>query len=270
VLEVCEPRALEDFGDKIVMYARSMTVREIQGFLLEQYGTEASPDFISSVTDEVMAEVTAWQAWPLEPMYPAVFFDAAVVRNKAVCLALGVLPDDTREILGLSIENTEGAKFRMKVFNDLKMRGVHDILIAVTDGLKGMPEALAAVFPATTLQTCIVHLIRNSLDYASWKDRRGLAAVIRLIYTAPIAEAAQAELDAFADGPWGQRFPTVSAAWRNAWDRVIPFFAFPPAVRKVIYTTNAIKNINSQLRKIIKTRGHFPPTRLPPSSSGWH
>ncbi|MBU9581132.1 IS256 family transposase, partial [Ralstonia mannitolilytica] len=182
----------------------------------------------------------------------------AVVRNKAVYLALGVLPDGTRDILGLWIENTEGAKFWMKVFNDLKTRGVNDILIAVTDGLKGMPEALAAVFPATTLQTCIVHLIRNSLDYASWKDRRELAAAIRPIYTAPSAEAAQAELEAFADSPWGQRYPTVSAAWRNAWDRVIPFFAFPPAVRKVIYTTNAIESINAQLRKIIKTRGHFP------------
>ncbi|QTD90884.1 IS256 family transposase [Burkholderia anthina] len=260
-------RRFTGFDDKIVaMYARGMTVREIQGFLQEQYGTEVSPDFISSVTDEVMAEVTTWQARPLEPMYPVVFFDAlrvkiredAVVRNKAIYLALGVLPDGTRDILGLWIESTEGAKFWMKVFNDLKTRGVNDILIAVTDGLKGMPEALAVVFPATTLQTCIVHLIRNSLDYASWKDRRGLAAAIRPIYTAPSAEAAQAELDAFADGPWGQKFPPVSAAWRNAWDRVIPFFAFPPAVRKVIYTTNAIENINSQLRKIIKTRGHFP------------
>ncbi|NML34702.1 IS256 family transposase [Paraburkholderia antibiotica] len=260
-------RRFTGFDDKIVaMYARGMTVREIQGFLLEQYGTEVSPDFISSVTDEVMAEVTAWQARPLEPMYPVVFFDAlrvkiredAVVRNKAIYLALGILPDGTRDILGLWIESTEGAKFWMKVFNDLRTRGVNDILIAVTDGLKGMPEALSAVFPATTLQTCIVHLIRNSLDYASWKDRKGLAAAIRPIYSAVSAEAAQAQLDEFADGPWGQKFPPVSTAWRKAWDRVIPFFAFPPAVRKVIYTTNAIENINSQLRKIIKTRGHFP------------
>lgn len=260
-------RRFTGFDDKIVaLYARGMTVREIQGFLLEQYATEVSPEFISSVTDEVMAEVTAWQARPLEPMYPVVFFDAlrvkiredAVVRNKAVYLALAVLPDGTRDILGLWIEGTEGAKFWMRVFNDLKTRGVGDILIAVTDGLKGMPEALAAVFPATTLQTCIVHLIRNSLDYASWKDRKALAAAIRPIYTAVSAEAAAAELEAFAEGPWGQKFPTVSAAWRNAWDRVIPFFAFPPAVRRVVYTTNAIENINSQLRKIIKTRGHFP------------
>jgi putative transposase len=199
-------------------------------------------------------------------MYPVVFFHAlrvkiredAVIRNKAVYLALGVLADATRGILGLWIESAEGAKFWLKVFNDLKTRGVNDILIAVTDGLKGMPEALAAVFPATTLQTCIVHLIRNSLDYASWKDRHALAAAIRPICTAPSAEAAQAELDTFVQGQWGQRFPTVCAAWRSAWDRVIPFFAFPPEVRRVIYTTNAIESINAQLRKIIKTRGHFP------------
>ncbi|MDR1995347.1 IS256 family transposase [Azonexus sp.] len=260
-------RRFTGFDDKIVaMYARGMTIREIRGFLAEQYGTEVSPEFISSVTDAVMAEVTAWQSRPLEPMYPVVFFDAlrvkireeGVVRNKAIYLALGVLPDGTRDILGLWIENTEGAKFWMKVFNDLKTRGVADVLIAVTDGLKGMPEALAAVFPATTLQTCIVHLIRNSLDYASWKDRKALAAAIRPIYTASSAEAALAELEAFAQGPWGEKFPTVAAAWHRAWDRVIPFFAFPPAIRRVIYTTNAIESINARLRKIIKTRGHFP------------
>jgi len=260
-------RRFTGFDDKIVaMYARGMTMREIQGFLLESYAVEVSPEFISSVTDAVMAEVSAWQARPLEPMYPVVFFDAlrvkikedAVVRNKAIYLALGVLPDGTRDILGLWIEGTEGAKFWMKVFNDLKTRGVGDILIAVTDGLKGMPEALAAVYPATTLQTCIVHLIRNSLDYASWKDRKALAAAIKPIYTAASAEAAQAELDAFEQGPWGRKFPTVVAAGRRAWDRVIPFFAFPPAVRRVIYITNAIESINARLRKIIKTRGHFP------------
>ena len=243
-----------------------MTVREIQGYLAEMYSVEVSPELISKVTDAVMSEVTAWQSRPLETMYPVVFFDAlrvkiredAVVRSKAVYLALGILPDGSKDILGLWIENTEGAKFWMKVFNDLKTRGCNDILIAVTDGLKGMPEALAAVFPATTLQTCIVHLIRNSLDYASWKDRKALAAAIKPIYTAPSAEAAQAELDALADGPWGSKFPTVVAAWRRAWDKVIPFFAFPPEVRKVIYTTNAIESVNARLRKIIKTRGHFP------------
>src|SRR5581483_3795684 len=172
--------------------------------------------------------------------------------------SLGVLPDGSRDILGLWIENTEGAKFWLKVFNDLKTRGCNDILVAVTDGLKGMGEALGAVFPATALQTCIVHLIRNSLDFASWKDRKGLAAAIKPIYTAPSAEAAQAELDAFEQSVWGQKFPPVVAAWRRAWDKVIPFFAFPPEVRRVIYTTNAIESVNARLRKIIKTRGHFP------------
>ena len=260
-------RRFTGFDDKIIaMYARGMTVLEIQGFLAEMYSVDVSPDLISSVTDAVMSEVMAWQTRPLESMYPVVFFDAlrvkiredAVVRSKAVYLALGVLPDGTRDILGIWIENTEGAKFWMKVFNDLKTRGVHDILIAVTDGLKGMPEALGAVFPATTLQTCIVHLIRNSLDFASWKERKALAAAIKPIYTAVSAEAAQAELDTFEAGPWGQKFPTVVGAWRRAWDKVIPFFAFPPEVRRVIYTTNAIESVNARLRKIIKTRGHFP------------
>ena len=260
-------RRFTGFDDRIIaLYARGLTVREVQGFLRESYGTEVSPEFISSVTDAVMAEIAIWQSRALEPMYPVVFFDAlrvkiredAVVRNKAVYLALGVLPDGSRDILGLWIENTEGSKFWMKVFNDLKTRGVQDILIAVTDGLKGMPEALAAVFPATTLQTCIVHLIRNSLDYANWKHRKLLAAALKPIYTAPNAELAEAELDAFEQGPWGKQFPTVVAAWRRAWGHVIPFFAFPPQIRRVIYTTNVIESVNSRLRKIIKTRGHFP------------
>ena len=260
-------RRFTAFDDSIVaLYARGLTVREIQGYLAETYGTEVGHDLISTVTDGVLAEVTAWQARPLEPVYPVVFFDALrvktrednVVRNKAVYLALGVRRDGTREILGLWIETTEGAKFWMKVFNDLKTRGVNDILIAVTDGLTGMPAALAAVFPRTTLQTCIVHLIRNSLDYASWKDRKPLAAALRPIYAAASAEAALAALDAFEEGEWGRKFPTVAAAWRRAWDQVIPFFTFPPAIRRVIYTTNAIESLNARLRKIIKTRGHFP------------
>ena len=260
-------RHFTGFDDKIIaMYARGMTVREIQGFLAQMYGTEVTPDFISTVTDAVLAEITGWQSRPLEPMYPVVFFDALrvkirednVVRNKAVYLALGVLPDGSRDILGLWIEHTEGAKFWMKVFNDLQTRGLTDILIAVTDGLKGMPEALGVTYPATTLQTCIVHLIRNSLDYASWKDRKALAQALKPIYTAVNAEAAEAELAAFETGPWGQKFPTVTASWRRAWTHVIPFFAFPPEVRRVIYTTNAIESVNARLRKIIKTRGHFP------------
>ena len=260
-------RRFTGFDDKIIaMYARGMTVREIQGFLAQMYATDVTPEFISSVTDAVLAEVSAWQSRPLEPMYPVVFFDALrvkirednVVRNKAVYLALGVGADGTREILGLWIENTEGAKFWMKVFNDLKTRGLADILIAVTDGLKGMSEALAVVYPLTTLQTCIVHLMRNSLEYASWKERKALAAAIRPIYTAVSAESAEAELAAFEAGPWGQKFPTVAASWRRAWSNVIPFFAFPPAVRRVIYTTNALESVNARVRKIIKTRGHFP------------
>ena len=260
-------RRFTGFDDKIIaMYARGMTVREIQGFLLEQYGTQVSPEFVSSVTDAVMDEVTAWQTRPLETMYPVVFFDAlrvkiredGVVRNKAVYLALAVLPDGTRDILGLWIEQTEGAKFWMKVFNELKTRGTQDILIAVTDGLKGMEQALNAVFPATTLQTCIVHLIRSSLEYASWKERRTVAAALRPIYTAATVEAALAALVQFEQGPWGQRYAPIADAWRRAWDRVIPFFTFPPAIRKVIYTTNAIESINAQLRRAVKTRGHFP------------
>jgi transposase-like protein len=260
-------RRLTGFDDKIIaMYARGMTVREIQGFMAEMYAVDVSPDLISSVTDAVLGEVATWQARPLEAMYPVVFFDAlrvkirqdGVVRNKAVYLALGMLPDGTRDILGIWIENTEGAKFWMKVFNDMKTRGCNDVLIAVTDGLKGMGEALEVVYPATTLQTCIVHLIRNSLDYASWKDRKALAAAIKPIYTAPSAEAALAELDGFEQGPWGVKFPTVVGAWRRVWDKVIPFFAFPPEVRRVIYTTNAIESVNARLRKILKTRGHFP------------
>jgi transposase-like protein len=169
-----------------------------------------------------------------------------------------VLPDGTRDILGLWIEQTEGAKFWLKVFTDLKARGCRDILIAVTDGLKGMADALEASYPQTTLQTCIVHLIRNSLDFANWKERKPLASALREIYTAPNADAAQEALDEFARGPWGTKFPTVVAAWRRAWVHVIPFFAFPPDIRRLLYTTNALESVHAQLRKIIKTRGHFP------------
>jgi putative transposase len=260
-------RRFTAFDDSIVaLYARGLTVREIQGYLIETYGTEVSPQLISTVTDAVLSEVTVWQSRPLEAIYPVVFFDALrvkirednVVRNKAVYLALGVRRDGTREVLGLWIETTEGAKFWMKVFNDLRTRGVLDILIAVTDGLTGMSQALEVVFPKTTLQTCIVHLIRNSLDYASWKDRKPLAAALRPIYAAASAEAAEAALDAFETGEWGRKFPTVVAAWRRAWGQVIAFFTFPPEIRRVIYTTNAIESVNARVRKIIKTRGHFP------------
>jgi transposase-like protein len=260
-------RRFTGFDDKVIaLYARGMTVREIQAFLAEMYAVAVSPDLSSSVTEAVTAEIAAWQTRPLEPMYPVVFFDAlrvkirdeATVRTKAVYVALGVLRDGTRDILGLWIEQTEGAKFWMKVFTDLRTRGCQDILIAVTDGLRGMPEALAAVFPMTTLQTCLVHLIRRSLEFASWKERKPLAAALRPIYTAPSADAAAAALDAFERGPLGARFSPVMAAWRRAWPQVIPFFAFPPAVRRILYTTNALESVHARLRKIIKTRGHFP------------
>jgi putative transposase len=260
-------RRFTGFDDKVIaLYARGMTVREIQAFLKEMYAVDVSPDLISTVTDAVVAEVTAWQSRPLEPMYPVVFFDAlrvkirdeAVVRSKAVYLALAILPDGSRDILGIWIEQTEGAKFWMKVFTDLKTRGCHDILIAVTDGLKGMSEALAAIFPGTTLQTCIVHLIRHSLDFANWKERQPLAKALRPIYAARDADAGRVALDDFASSPWGVRFPPVVAAWRRAWTHVMPFFAFPPDVRRVIYTTNALESVHARVRKIIKTRGHFP------------
>ena len=201
-----------------------------------------------------------------ERLYPVVPFDClrvkvrdeGVVRNKAIYLALGVLPERTRDVLGLWIEQTEGAKFWMKVVNDLKGRGVEDILIAVVDGLKGFPEAIGAVFPQTTVQTCIVHLIRNSLEFASWKDRKAVAAAFKAIYQAPSEAAAQAALGVFAEGPWGAKYASIPGLWRRAWEHVIPFFAFPPEVRRVIYTTNAIESLHMRLRKIIKTRGHFP------------
>jgi transposase-like protein len=260
-------RRFTGFDERIIaMYARGMSVREIQGFLAEHYGTEVSPDFISSVTDEVMAEALSWQSRPLEAMYPVVFFDAlrvkirddGVVSNKAVYLALGIQADGQRDVLGLWIEQTEGAKFWLKVFNELKTRGCQDILIAVVDGLKGLAEAIGAAYPKTTVQTCIVHLIRNSLEYASYKDRKVLAAALRPIYAATSEEAGRQALQEFADGPWGVKYPTIVQSWQRAWEHVIPFFVFPPEIRRVVYTTNAIESLNMQLRKIIKTRGHFP------------
>ncbi|WP_370540047.1 IS256 family transposase [Burkholderia cenocepacia] len=260
-------RRFTGFDERIIaMYARGMSVREIQGFLAEHYGTEVSPDFISSVTDEVMAEALSWQSRPLETMYPVVFFDAlrvkirddGVVSNKAVYLALGIQADGQRDVLGLWIEQTEGAKFWLKVFNELKTRGCQDILIAVVDGLKGLTEAISAAYPRTTVQTCIVHLIRNSLEYASYKDRKVLAAALRPIYAAASEEAARQALQDFADGPWGAKYPTIVQSWQRAWEHVVPFYVFPPEIRRVVYTTNAIESLNMQLRKIIKTRGHFP------------
>jgi transposase-like protein len=260
-------RRYEGFDELILsLYARGMSTRDIRAHMTEMYQVEVSPEFISTVTDEVMAEVVAWQARPLEPMYPVIFFDAlrvkirdeGLVRNKAIYLALGILADGSRDILGLWVEHTEGAKFWLKVFNDLKTRGVEDVLIAVADGLKGLPEALMAAYPDVVLQTCIVHLIRNSLDYASWKDRKAVAAALRPIYTAPNVAAAEAALTAFEHSEWGIKLPHVAPAWQRVWAYVTPFFAFPPEIRRVIYTTNAIESVNARVRKAIKTRGHFP------------
>jgi len=259
-------RRLDGFDDRIVsLYARGMTVREIQGHLRELYGVEVSPDLISRVTDAVLEEVRAWQTRPLDPLYPVVFFDAlrvkirdeGLVRNKAVYVALAITAEGDKEVLGLWIEQTEGAKFWLKVMNELKARGVGDILIAVVDGLTGFPDAIGAVFPQTTVQTCIVHLIRNSLAFVSWKDRRTVLPDIKAIYRAETIEAAAARLDEF-EAEWGSRYPAIGPMWRRAWEHVVPMFAFPPAIRKMIYTTNAVESLHRSLRKIIKTRGSFP------------
>jgi putative transposase len=260
-------RRFPGFDEKIIsMYARGMSVREIQGHLVELYGLEVSPDLISTVTDAVLETVAEWQNRPLEQSYPLVFFDAlrvkirdeGLVRNKAVYIALGVMSDGTKDILGLWIENTEGAKFWLRVMNELKNRGINDVLIAVVDGLKGFPEAINAVFPETVVQTCIVHLIRHSLDFASYKDRKILVGALKTIYRAKDAEAGKAALEAFDAGHWGKKYPAIGQSWRRNWDRVIPFFAFPDAVRRIIYTTNAIEALNAKLRRAVRTRGHFP------------
>ena len=260
-------RRFPDFDTKIIsMYARGMTVREIRGHLEELYGIDVSPDLISTITDAVLETVTEWQGRPLDDCYPLVFFDAirvkvrdeGFVRNKAVYIALGILPDGTKEILGIWIEQTEGAKFWMRVMNELKNRGVADILIAVVDGLKGFPDAINAVFPETVVQTCIVHLIRNSMSFASWKDRKAIAQSLRSVYRAENAEAGLAALEAFEEGPWGAKYPAIAQSWRRHWEQVIPFFAFSAPIRRIIYTTNAIEALNSKLRRAVRTRGHFP------------
>src|SRR5450755_1450809 len=260
-------RRFPGFDDKIVsMYARGMSVREIQGHLRELYGIEASPQLISTVTDAVLEEVGRWQSRPLDPLYALVFLDAlrvkmrdeGTVRNKAVYLAIGVTPEGRKDVLGIWIEQTEGAKFWLRVMTEIKSRGVNDILIAIVDGLKGFPEAINAVFAETQIQTCFVHLIRNSLDFCSWKDRKPVAQELKTVYRAEDAQAAAAALQEFEDGPWGKKFAAITAMWRRHWAHVIPFFAYPPEVRKMIYTTNAIESLNAKLRRSVRIRGHFP------------
>jgi putative transposase len=260
-------RRFPGFDDKIVsMYARGMSTREIQGHLRELYGIEVSPDLVSAVTDAVLEEVAAWPARPLEPVYPLVFSDAlrvkvreeGLVGTKAVHIALGLRADGTKEILGLWLEQNAGAKFWLRVMNELKTRGVEDVLIAVVDGLKGFPEAIAAVFPDATVQTCIVHLLRQSLAFVSYKDRKAVAAALKEVYRAADAGAAEAALAAFAEGSWGRNYPAIGPSWRRAWSEVVPFYAFPGEVRRLLYTTNAIEALNSKLRRAVRAMGHFP------------
>jgi putative transposase len=260
-------RRFPGFDQKIIaLYARGMSTRDIQAHVGDLYGVTISPDLVSVVTDSVIDEVRSWQSRPLESTYAIVFFDAlrvkirdeGLVRNKAVYLAIGMRCSGHKEVLGLWIEQTEGAKFWLRVMNELKTRGVSDILIAVVDGLKGFPEAITAVFPDTVVQTCIVHLIRNSTRLAAWKDRKALAQALRPIYQADHAEAAEQALSDFENGPWGQGFPTIAQSWRRNWEFVIPFFAFAAPVRRIIYTTNAIESLHSGVRKSIRNKGHFP------------
>ena len=260
-------RRFPGFDAKIVsLYARGMSTRDIQAHVRELYGVDVSPDLVSTVTDAVLDDVATWQNRPLEPTYAFVFFDAlrvkvrdeGMVRNKAVYLAVGLRCDGRKEILGLWIEQTEGAKFWLRVMTELKTRGVNDLLIAVVDGLKGFPEAITAVFPQTVVQTCIVHLIRYSMQFASWKERKAIAAGLKPIYGAPDPAAARAALEAFDEGPWGRKYPAIAQSWRRNWEHVIPFFAFTPDVRRVIYTTNAIESLNSEVRKAVRNKGHFP------------
>jgi len=260
-------RRFPGFDDKIIsMYARGMSTREIVGHLRELYGVEVSPDLISAVTDAVLDEIAAWQARPLEPVYPLVFFDAlrvkirdeGLVRNKAIHVALGVRADGTKEVLGLWLEQNEGAKFWLRVMNELRNRGVEDILVAVVDGLKGFPDAILAVFPQATVQTCIVHLLRQSLDFVSYKDRKAVAAALKDIYRAVDAKAAEEALTAFETGPWGQKYQAIGQSWQRAWPEVVPFYAFPAEIRRLLYTTNAIESLNSKLRRAVRARGHFP------------
>src|SRR6266568_3935933 len=259
-------RRFAGFDDKILaLYSRGLSTRDIEAHLAEIYGVKVGRDLISRVTDAVMDDVRAWAQRPLEDVYPIVFLDCLVlkireggsVQRRACYLALGVTLDGDRDVLGMWFQETEGAKFWMQVLNDLKTRGVRDVLIACVDGLTGFPEAIEAIFPKTTVQTCIVHLIRSGLKYVPRREREQVARDLKPIYTAINADAAQAELEAF-DEKWGQRFPVITQAWLNAWEHVIPFLAFPDEVRRVIYTTNAIEALNRQLRKAIKTKGSFP------------
>ncbi len=259
-------RRLPGFDDKVIaLYARGLTTREIQGHLLDLYDVEVSPTLISNVTDAVLEDVRAWQSRPLDAVYPILYLDAihlklrssGAVQNQAVYVALGINLEGQKDLLGLWVGESEGAKFWLGVLTELRNRGVRDILIACVDGLKGFPDAIENLYPQTQVQLCIVHMVRNSLRYVSWKERKIIALDLRKIYAAPTTEAAEQALEAFARR-WDGRFPSISRSWRDQWQRVIPCFAYPPEIRKVIYTTNAIESINASLRKVTRTRGAFP------------
>lgn len=256
----------DGFDDKILaMYARGMTTRDIQGQLQEMYGVTVSPTLISNVTDAVMDEVKLWQSRPLDRVYPIIYFDALVVKiradkqiiNKAIHLALGINMEGEKELLGMWCNTTEGAKFWLSVLTELKNRGVQDVLVCCCDGLTGFPSAIEAVYPKAKIQLCIVHLIRQSLRYVSWKERKVLAADLKLIYGSATLDEAEIALTAFAE-KWDNQYPTISQIWLRHWDNVTPFFDYPPEIRKVIYTTNAIESLNMTLRKVMKNKRIFP------------
>jgi putative transposase len=259
-------RRFSGFDDKILsMYARGMTTREIQGHLQEIYVVEVSPSLISEVTDAVIEEVKAWQTRPLEPLYPILFLDALMVKmrhegrveNRAVYVAIGIDLDGRKDVLGLWTSANEGAKFWLQVLTELRNRGVKDIFIACVDGLKGFPQAIESVFPQAQVQLCIVHLVRASLNYVGWKERKQVAQDLKSVYRAATEEQAWREMVAFAER-WNPKYPTIAALWQRNWERVIPFFAFPAEIRKIIYTTNAVESLNMSLRKALKTRVAFP------------
>lgn len=254
------------FDDKILsLYARGMTVREIQQHLTEMYGTEVSPTLISTVTDGIMDEVKQWQSRPLDAVYPVIYLDcihakvrdAGSVRAKAIYLAIGINMEGHKEVLGLWIAQTEGAKFWLSVVTELKNRGVQDIFIACVDGLKGFPEAIETVYPHAIVQLCIVHMVRNSLNYVGWNKRKEVAADLRLVYSAATIDEAEHALADFED-KWNNAYSPIALSWRNNWQRIIPFFDYPPEIRRIIYTTNAIESVNMSLRKVSKSRGSFP------------
>jgi len=259
-------RRLPDFDDKVIaLYARGLSTKDIQAYLFEIYKTEVSAELISIVTEEVLAELAIWQNRPLESHYPIIYLDGIRVKirdnghilSKTVYIAIGIDMDGTKDILGLWVAKSEGSKFWLSIMTELKNRGVDDIFIACCDGLTGLPDAIVSVFPQTTVQLCIVHMIRNSLKYVAWKDYKNIVRDLKTIYKAVSPVAAKEALTVFASS-WNVKYPTIAAMWERNWDNIVPFLAYPPDIRRVIYTTNTIEAVNRQIRKVIKTKGSFP------------